>query len=285
MVLSYPGRKPRPATDTRYQEVYLQDDNRFFEGFADVYRSGGYTRFSERVARVLPGFLADFGLSASNVLDLACGEGTFLRGIAAENNRAVGVDLSRRMLSLAQNTKAQGCPPPRYAAADMLSLPFVPGCFDLVTCWFDSLNYVTSEEELRSVFGEVCRVLVPGGAFVFDMNTVFALSVLWQREGVSIQRNDSEVLEIHMPSFDFDTVTAKLEILVMVREGDRWRRIEETHFERGYPPKDVIALLKNSGFEVRGVWEDLEYLTPLHDESPRMWFLATLPEQNLLEEA
>lgn len=256
----------------------MQEGRRCFEGFAEVYRSGGYARFSERVVRVLRGFLNEFGLSANSVLDLACGEGTFLRGIAAENNRAVGVDLSRRMLSLAQNIKAQGRPPPRYAAADMLSLPFAAGSFDLVTCWFDSLNYVTSEEDLRSAFAEVFRVLVPGGAFVFDMNTVFALSVLWQREGVSIQRNDSEVLEIHMPSFDFDTVTAKLEILVMVREGNGWRRIEETHLERGYTPREVIGLLEGAGFDVRGVWEDLEYLTPLHDESPRMWFLATLPE-------
>ncbi|MBD3370980.1 methyltransferase domain-containing protein [Candidatus Fermentibacteria bacterium] len=260
------------------QGVAVQKGNRCFEGFAEVYRSGGYARFSERVTRVLPGFLAEHGLSANSVLDLACGEGTFLRGIATENNWAVGVDLSRRMLSLAQNAEAQGNSSPLYAAADMVSPPFVPGSFDLVTCWFDSLNYVTSEEDLRSVFEEVNRLLIPGGAFVFDMNTVFALSVLWQREGVSIQRNDSEVLEIQMPSFDFDTVTAKLEILVMVREGNGWRRIDETHLERGYTPQEVIGLLKGAGFDVRGFWEDLEYLTPLHDESPRMWFLTIVPE-------
>lgn len=256
----------------------MQDHNFCFEDFADVYRSGGYTRFSQRVARILPGFLNEFGLSANSVLDLACGEGTFLRRIAAENNRTVGVDLSRRMLSLARDTEARNGSTVTYAGADMTSLPFAAASFDLVTCWFDSLNYVTSEEDLRSAFEEVCRVLVPGGAFVFDMNTVFALSVLWQREGVSIQRNDSEVLEIHMPSFDFDTVKAKLEILVMVREGNGWRRIDETHLERGYTPREVIGLLEGAGFDVRGVWEDLEYLTPLHDESPRMWFLAIVPE-------
>jgi predicted TPR repeat methyltransferase len=51
------------------------------------------------------------------------------------------------------------------------------GRFDLVTCWFDSLNYLLEIDDLARTFAGVSRVLDENGVFILDVNTIRALAV------------------------------------------------------------------------------------------------------------
>ena len=48
-----------------------------YERFAYFYARGPYPQYSRRMVELLPPVLERFGLKATRLLDLACGEGTF----------------------------------------------------------------------------------------------------------------------------------------------------------------------------------------------------------------
>src|SRR5688500_16311462 len=74
--------------------------------------------------------LAD-GRAGARVLDLACGTGDITYEIAARGADATGLDVTIRMLELA-NAKRSGAPV-HFLAGDMMALPFAAAQFDVVT--------------------------------------------------------------------------------------------------------------------------------------------------------
>ena len=88
-------------------------------------------------------------------LDLACGTGDLAFAVAARGARAVGLDITHRMLQLAQAKSTAARP----ITGDMTSLPFRSGAFDLVTTGYGLRNVAT-----RS------RVLRPGGRLLSRFN-------------------------------------------------------------------------------------------------------------------
>lgn len=93
------------------------------------------------------------------VLDLAAGTGDFSLMVRQQypGARAVAVDLTERMLQLAQMRGVE------YAACgDAGLLPFPDGCFDCVFVGYGLRNFPNLEAAVR----EIARVTKPGGQFV-----------------------------------------------------------------------------------------------------------------------
>ncbi len=88
----------------------------------------------------------------SHVLDLACGTGDFLRILSASGLVPLGMDLSWGMLA----ANHSGLP---LAQADGAALPVASGSVDGITCGYALRNF----SELQAVFGELGRVVRPGG--------------------------------------------------------------------------------------------------------------------------
>ncbi len=107
-------------------------------------------------------------------LDLACGTGDITFLLAGRRARAVGLDITPRMIELATAKAGQAKSfGPRNAGAgarmadvqflvgDMMSLPFPDETFDLVTTGYGIRNVPDIEIALREIY----RVLAPGGRF------------------------------------------------------------------------------------------------------------------------
>lgn len=96
------------------------------------------------------------------VLDLACGTGDLLFAAAARARRAVGLDITFRMLQLARAKR-----PAALVQGDMLALPFPTASFTVVTTGYGLRNV----PDLDRVIGEIRRVLAPGGRLLsLDFN-------------------------------------------------------------------------------------------------------------------
>ena len=119
--------------------------------------------------------------SSDRVLDLACGTGDIVFAAAPHVERAVGLDVTHRMLQLAQRritghggTKTQRkefssvtpClrglrkgPKASFVTGDMLALPFPDRSFTVVTIGYGLRNVPDLQQSLR----EIRRVLAPHG--------------------------------------------------------------------------------------------------------------------------
>jgi ubiquinone/menaquinone biosynthesis C-methylase UbiE len=90
-----------------------------------------------------------------SVLDVACGPGLATAAAAGRGARAIGVDLSPKMIDLARRLY----PSLTFKVADVLRLPFPAGSFDAVVCNFGLGHFPRPDEAIA----ECLRMLKPGG--------------------------------------------------------------------------------------------------------------------------
>ena len=111
------------------------------------------------------------GLPGKTVLDLACGTGSLTRELAQRGYEMIGVDRSPEMLSeAAEKNRDAGEVPPIFLCQSMDKLDLY-GTIDACVCCLDSVNYVTDPRQLRKAFQRVYLFLMPGGLFLFDINS------------------------------------------------------------------------------------------------------------------
>ncbi|MEF8837676.1 MAG: methyltransferase domain-containing protein [Candidatus Bipolaricaulota bacterium] len=223
------------------------------------------------MAGKLPDILGKLGARPSNILDLACGEGTFAIETSKLGYETVGVDLSKEMVEIARDKSEEAGVEATFIQQDMRELS-LDGSFGLATSWFDSMNYLLNGSDFRKTLGNVYDALSAGGYFVFDVNTIHGLSVQWQEHDCYVQRDDSSVFELHRTGYDKSERLARLTITFFVKRGDTWEKHEEVHMEKGYELDEISEMAGQVGFTVTGIWSDLEAFAPPEEESGRVWF-------------
>jgi SAM-dependent methyltransferase len=225
------------------------------------------------MAKLLPPVLKHLGVDPRSILDLACGEGTFAARAGATGIEVTGLDSSFPMLDSARRKLLGESATVRLVGGDMRALPFREA-FDMVTCWYDSLNYLLIREDLGRAFDEVWRVLAPAGLFIFDVNTPHGLATSSRKRPVYVERDDDLVFEVHRMDFDPDSAVATMDIIAFFRDEGGWNRMREEHRERGYGRSEVRDLLEEAGFEVLAAWDSLEDMSDATPESPRIYVAA-----------
>jgi predicted TPR repeat methyltransferase len=102
---------------------------------------------------------------AKNVLELGCGTGSILKCLQDAYDVS-GLDVSGKMLSIARKK----VPRSKLFWQDMVDFR-IDGRFDVIFCVFDSINHLRRFSDWKKVFAAVRRHLLPGGCFIFDINT------------------------------------------------------------------------------------------------------------------
>jgi len=242
--------------------------------FAQLYASGDFPEFSAHMAQLLPSLLDKFQMQPKTIWDLACGGGTFAVAMAKAGFKVTGIDRSSEMLDLARKKAQAASITIPFYEMDMRHLE-LNTTFDLVTCWFDSLNYLLALDDLESVFNRVARHLEPGGHFVFDMNTIYWLTTLAPRYAVTLERETESIFQVHRHSYDENARIATFEITGFIKDNSCWRRqVDETHHERGYTIEEIRSCLNNAGLTEIACYGNLEESLPYAPESKRVWFIT-----------
>ncbi len=243
-----------------------------YNEYAAIYDRSGQLAFSVLMDIYLRDLLQHHPVAGHTLLDLACGTGTLALLLAERGWRVVGIDQSAAMLAEAER-KAAALPEPvavRFVQGDMRDI-VAAQLVDLVTCCYDTINYLTLESDLLRCFQSVARALVPGGLFCFDLATDYFLEHHWQ--GVELEEFEgaTQVMDSHYNHATGDS-TLVLTGFVEVSPG-RYRRFREVHVERGYPEATVRAHLATAGLLVEAVY-DCFTLQPPNDRSLRVMYVA-----------
>ena len=227
--------------------------------FAEVYDLMGGDRFSEQMVEYTFSLLKKFRYQPRTILDLCCGTGTAAIMFTEQGYDVTGLDGSEYMLTAA-----------RYKAKKKkLKIPFYhqklpdfkirqkkskePLKFDLITCFYDSLNYLLEEDQLAAAFRNVNRHLTEDGLFIFDMNTFRALKYIW---GAKTYADSLDDIAWIWKTITYDRARlTDLRAIFFLEKGNRWERFEELHTERAYSNSTIRKCLRHSGFEIPGFYD------------------------------
>lgn len=239
-----------------------------YSRFAEVYDRVGCLNFSKKVHPYLYKLLERYRFQGKRVLDLACGTGELVRELARDGFEVTGLDRSVHMLERAKEKARKDGLEISFLEGDMRDF-LLPHKVDLITCLFDSINYILRYDELETVFGNVYRALNPQGMFIFDMNTVFGLSCGWDNKKTGEDLGDLAVIWDY--SWDREIRLATLEVTVFQKKGGVYHKFKEVHKERGYDPKSVAKALKRTGLEILDRFRCLCFDKPRRDTQRVMY--------------
>ena len=210
----------------------------FGEAFAPIYNDE-CAYWGPHVGPLLLREAGRSGPPPGNWLDLCCGAGSLLKIVCEHGYDATGLDLSGPLLRYAR----VNAPRARLLRADVRTFAF--GCrFDVITCMFDSLNYLPAREDVATVFTRTREHLADGGLFAFDVNTFGGLRPGWERS--SVVHGEDRVL-INETSFD-TAGRLHCRITGFVKTGDSYRRFDEQHVQLGYSAARMKFMLGRAGF-------------------------------------
>lgn len=244
-----------------------------YSEFAFAYASGEERVFSERMTDFVAGRAGALGVTTGRVLDVACGIGAACEAFARKGFRASGVDQSDEMLSIARDSARQRGLEIAYARRDMRNLAGL-GTFDLVTCMYDSLNFMEDTDDLAIAFREAHGALGPAGIYVFDMYSIRGLTESWgSREEIHTATENHFVATRTV--WNYETLSDTKRFWGFTRDGDVWRHWTEEHTAFAYPLTVVRQVLHASGFDVldQTGWDDGNEV-PFSEAALRVIFTA-----------
>jgi SAM-dependent methyltransferase len=220
-----------------------------------------WTKVATRYVDIVTETLRELEQERARILDLACGTGIMAVSLARAGRRVMGVDRSPEMIRVAKSN-AGNLRGVDFRIQDIASLR-LRGKFDIVTCSFNSMNYLTCEDELMSMYESVAGVLKYGGLFLFDSNT--ELMYLNRHEGTNIHVFDGEVVHQEMK---YDKAAKEARTVFCFPDGSF-----ELHRQRPYDLRDLEPLLKCSGLTILEEHGGLAG-EPYDSESERLFCVA-----------
>lgn len=233
---------------------------RIYERLSQVYDIG-WGRFAEQYVSLIDQLLDGNHIEQASILDVACGTGILAISLASRGHIVHGIDISPSMVALAQS-KSANMPGVSFEVQDMTRF-IARGEFDIITCTFDSLNYLLNIGDVEAMFACAALALRKSGLFAFDSNT--------SRHYINVG-NGSQRQEVGGQSFiqewSFDPIKKDAITVFEFADGSR-----ETHRQHPYDLSELNPILTGSGFRVVETWSWFDR-NPYNDQSARLFCVA-----------
>lgn len=192
-------------------------------------------------------------------LDLACGTGSLTLALHRRGVDIFGADASSEMLSMAQQKFMEDGRQTLFLCQKMQHLT-LHGPVHTCICTLDSLNHLSSAEEVVQTFQRIARYLDEDGLLVFDCNTVYKhrhiladncyiydtqeVFCAWQNNYFEEQHEVVVTLDFFEP------------------DGKHYRRYTEQFSERAYAEEDMREMLRQAGLVTEAVYEEMRFSAP-----------------------
>ena len=211
--------------------------------------------------------LAQHGITDGPVLDLGCGTGKMTRLMSEQGYDMTGIDNAAEMLQIA--AMEPGEVPILYLLQDMQDLE-LDGCVRAVYSVCDCVNYVLDEEELQQAFSRVHEYLEEDGVFIFDVNTSYKYTKLLAENTFAESRDEGSFIWDNY--YDEEERINEYDLTLFIKEGELFRKFEETHYQRCYSLDEVKEAAKEAGMDFVAAY-DAFTRESVKDDSERIYLV------------
>ena len=195
-------------------------------------------------------FVEPYLKKSDKILDLACGTGTFATMLKLNGYDVEASDLSEEIIEIANEKRKINRLDINFYVADMTNFRCEEKK-DVITCFFDSVNFLKDLKEIKKLFDCVYSNLKDNGYFIFD---IFSKE-MFKEYSENNMNEDFETFKINWITKKYNNTTLKHDISIY--EGDEL--IKESYYEYFYEIKDLL----DKRFEVIKIGGDFnDDLTP-----------------------
>lgn len=205
------------------------------------------------------------------LLDLACGTGSISEVMAELGYDVIGVDNSDEMLGIAIEKKFDKGLDIQYLCQDMRKIDMF-GTVDVTVCALDSINHLSSLNDVRKVFEGVAFFSEIGGLFIFDVNTLYKHRRILADNTFTYETNNVYCIWENTLDAGTDEVRMHLEFFEREENG-MYSRSSDDFSEKAYSEEELEKLLEECGFELLAKYGDDTYEAPA-DTTQRIVYTA-----------
>jgi len=234
------------------------------EKIYDIVNGAEYPSYAEFVRKC---FENESDIKVKEVLDLGCGTGGITALLADMGYDTVGVDISPEMLMCARENTA---------GKDVLLLNQDMRSFELygtvqgIVCSFDTLNYLSSEEELTETLS-LCRLYMEkGGVMVCDINSLYRYEKVYGTNSF-VYEVDEDML-VWQNAWDGEKEKCAFYLTMFAEEDGVYSREDETTLQKYFSAEKFSSCARKAGFTQVFVYGEKDF-SPQSETSEKMYIV------------
>ncbi len=194
------------------------------------------------------------GVNSGILLDLGCGTGSMSVKMAERGFDVIGIDSSIGMLNAAQQKMFESGKNLLLLNQSMQDIDLY-GTVDCAICVLDGINHLNSADEVRQTFKKVSLFMNKGGAFAFDVNTIYKHKNVLADNAFIYEFDD--LFCSWQNNYNSRDNSVDISLDFFEEEDGVYYRSGESFTEQAYELSDISTWLEDAGFEVVGIFDDL----------------------------
>lgn len=241
-----------------------------YNSFACVYDSLTQNVNYKQRADYICSLLSCYGKNKGILLDAACGTGSFSEQFAQKGYDVIGVDASVSMLNEAQRKKFEKDLDILYLNQDICDLELY-GTVDCAVCCLDSINHLTSVQEVEKAFYSIGFFMEKDGIFIFDVNTEYKHKNILSDNTFVYDLDD--VYCVWQNFYEPEDKKTDIRLDIFTCDNGVYTREYEEFTERFYSDEILTEALNKACFEVLARYSELTVDAP-KEKDQRIYYVC-----------
>ena len=205
-----------------------------------------YKGYHKRILSLLEDYFGSIKGENKTILDIGCGTGEFLLEMVKNGWRGVGIDASAEMIKIARGKILHDDTPCKFFVQNMESIK-LHGQYNMITCNFDTINYILRKGKVLSLFKNVYQLLKPEGYFIFDIITPFQCKNFSGKFKYQFEKFHLNMIVVYNKDTRIKTIIMEL--------SNNSVNCKEIHKQRCYEIEEIKDLLLKSRFNIKEIWD------------------------------
>lgn len=223
----------------------FQDYAYYYNAF---YKDKDYAAEAKQIDRLIK----KYSENVHSIINYGCGTGKHDRELVSLGYSCAGIDLSQTMIEVARKNSEGLEPAIDFSVADIRTYEPTRK-YDAVISLFHVMSYQNSNEDILAALKTARKALDKGGLFLFDV--WYGPGVLCDKPVVRVKEVEDEkykLIRIARPVLYDKTnvVDVCYEVLVVDKDTNETKTINEVHSMRYFFRPELELLLKEAGFEL-----------------------------------